>query len=103
MANSEICFSFAFRGNSHVAMEVNSHGIADINISVSTDEIIKLFNDCLSEWDTLSSQEREDIRDIHQYIGKILADEEAERRCMNCDEPKSCANCENFAKIHGQT
>ena len=103
MAKTEIRFSFAFRGDSHVAMEVNRHGVADINICVPTEEIIKLFNDCLSEWDILFPQEREDIKDIYQYIGKILKDEEAERRCMNCDDPKACVNCENFAKIHGQT
>ena len=74
MAKTEICFSFAFRGDSHVAMEVNRHGVADINICVPTEEIIKLFNDCLSEWDILFPQEREDIKDIYQYIGKILKD-----------------------------
>ena len=104
MANkSEIHYSFAFRGSSHVAMEVNRYGVADINVCVPTDEIIKLFNDCLSEWDILHEDEREGIRDIYQYIGQILKDEEANRRCMNCDEPKACVNCENFPKICGQS
>jgi GTP-binding protein HflX len=64
-------------------------------------EIETILDDILSDYDQLKSEDFDKLLDLAGAIQSIAVLRDAEKLCMNCDDPRSCVNCENFAKIHG--
>jgi hypothetical protein len=73
----------------------------DITITLGVQEAVTILDDILSDYDQLKPEDFDKLLDLAGAIQSIAVLRDAEKLCMNCDNPRSCVNCENFAKIHG--
>ena len=73
-----------------------------MNITLGVEEVLASLSDILSDYDMISLEDFEKLLSVAGEIQSIAILRDAEKICMNCDDPRACVNCENFAKIHGQ-
>ena len=74
----------------------------DITITLGVQEAVTILDDILSDYDQVKPEDFEKQLGVAGEIQSIAILRDAEKICMNCDDPRACVNCENFAKIHGQ-
>lgn len=71
-----------------------------VNIVLGIQEILSALDDVLADYDMIDAEQFEKILDMADAIQSIAIIRNAEKICMNCDDPRACVNCENFAKIY---
>ena len=74
----------------------------EVTITLGVQEVVTVLDDILSDYDQVKPGDFEKLLDLAGEIQSIAVLRDAEKICMNCDDPRACVNCENFAKIHGQ-
>ena len=93
----------AFAKKSSLSMKVGGDLSDWAQVEVCTDDAIVMLSDLLSDaYDAVTEEQWSRLLDLAGEIQSCHMLKEAEKICMNCDDPRACVNCENFAKIHGQ-
>ena len=96
---------YSVSGSTHPSccdVEISTSKTFDnIAVTLGVQEVLTAIDDILSDYDALTEEQFQKFLDIAGEIQSIAVLRDAEKICMNCDDPRACVNCETFAKIHG--
>lgn len=65
-------FNYMTHGPNSIHMDVNDHGANIAAVYVNTDTTLDLVQDAIVEWDMLSDEQREILKEIARQISAIL-------------------------------